>query len=169
MVQPLLMPSGRKRSVWGLGLIRRRNWRRAIRFIETFSRSSNQSIIGCIGSSGLSSSSSSSKGVPRSCGVLSPTTWRGAALERVRSSRDFRFDTNTAETRENRRLPRTSQRDAFHPWPSIRLHSDRRAAFRWVIRGSRLLRRFLDGSRADTSLARSPYTCQSGSPPGGGR
>ena len=48
-----------------------------------------------------------------SCDVLSPIAWRGAALERIRPARDFRLNADTAEMRENRRLPLTSQRDAI--------------------------------------------------------
>ena len=65
------------------------------------------------GGSFNSSSYSSSKVVACSCDVPSPIAWRGAALARARSPRGFGLDADTAETRENRRLPRTSQGDAF--------------------------------------------------------
>ena len=49
-----------------------------------------------------------------------------------------------------------------------RLHPDRRDASRWVVSGSRLLRHFLDRSHVETKIVGSPYTFQSGSPPGAG-
>jgi hypothetical protein len=66
-----------------------------------------------------------------------------------------------AETGGSRELPSAM----LHPWLSIRLHPDPRAANRWVVPGSRLLRHFLAGCDAGTNIARSSVTCQSGSPP----
>jgi hypothetical protein len=42
-----------------------------------------------------------------------PTAWRGAALACAPSPRDFRLDASAAETRENKRLPRTTHGYAY--------------------------------------------------------
>ena len=80
--------------------------------------------------------------------------------------REFRRNTNLAETRKNRRLPGTTQRFA-----GLRLDGCKRIgaagkSSRRVMRGSRLLRHFVVGLSAERNTARSPGICQSGSPPG---
>ena len=66
-------------------------------------------------SQGLSSSSSSaSKGLLAQCKVRSHSAWRGAAFGACPAAlANFRLDANTAEARENGRLPRTTERDTF--------------------------------------------------------
>ena len=53
------------------------------------------------------------KGFARSCDVRSLITWRGAALAHAWPTREFLLNGSAAKTRENRRLPGTSHRDAF--------------------------------------------------------
>ena len=48
----------------------------------------------------------------RSCGVRSPIVWRGAASARFPLTVNICLNVDAAETRENRRLPRITQRDA---------------------------------------------------------
>src|ERR1700748_1557304 len=94
MVRLLRPPSDRKRLAWSLGRIRPRNWRLGIRFIETFSRSFNQSIIGCIGSSAHRSRTRPRKlFVPR-CGKIASFDRREKSTLRTNQSprADFEDD-----------------------------------------------------------------------------
>jgi hypothetical protein len=71
--------------------------------------------------------------------------------------REFRRNTTLAETRKNRRLPRTTQRFAgLRPDGCKRIGAAGKSS-RWVIRGSRLLRHFVVGLSAERNTARSPW------------
>jgi hypothetical protein len=82
--------------------------------------------------------------------------------------REFRLDTNPAETCKNRRLPGMTQRFAALR-PGVSDSESQIKSLHWVIPGSRLLRHFLVGLNAETTIAGSSATRLSGSPPGAGQ
>ena len=119
-------------------------------------------------SSRLSASSSYSKGWYVDKPSLFPTPG-GELLWRVsRPPRNFRLATSPAETCENRRLPGTTTTVRSSMVLVLNESKATSECITLVILWSCPSRHSLVGCSAQTNIARSSGTCQSGSPPGFG-
>jgi hypothetical protein len=81
----------------------------------------------------------------------------------------FRLHVDATETRENGRLPRTSQRFACSTVACNRIEKPRVDASRWVIRGSRLLKTFFGRMGRWNEYRGVVWYAPKRLPPGGGR
>jgi hypothetical protein len=101
--------------------------------------------------------------------VFLPTAWRGAALACIRRPRDICSSAPSGQRMSQRAAPANNPSAMHYLWLLIGLHSNYRAANRWVVRGSRLFSRVSAGLMMRRKLRGWRDTRQSGSPPGLGR